>query len=698
MAWVDPVTGTDTGSASNKINEPDKPFKTLQRAIDAVYEELVDLAGGSFAPGSNPANPIPTTGTVIALPGVYGPQTAGTPNASGDVLPIVMRDRVHVRGQGAARCFLRGDGTDTVNVYWPDGQRTYKDKEVLLDMSRASPAAETTGSQFPPAWFDETDLSKDVVEVFDGFTFQGGDIQVFLRSGKSIAGDAPWVVRAVVSNCVFDMRSGWVAQGSAITGPDFGAMLMNRHSDQCGNFDDWGYLDTRLLLLNDTFILGQDSPSGWIHSAKNEAVGVINVNDPACNSNVTGYSDCDVTLRGVGNPGIVNCVFRTLPGTNQMALLGIDIDDTRVLDQGVPVQTNAFASARAGVQSPSFPVAGFASVPVDATVSEAYFVGVDCVYGDLVDCGGTSTAFQSAIECEDPPPSCGTSDCTALPLPTPQVEIYDGVAGVGADPAFVGEYLTRVFPSAFAADYVDWRLLPGAQNNPHPFQDRGYVPADNTITMANGSSFELPDHPSEPAPLVWDGEGYGSPRVVDGSPDLGHDEIHLLIMAGSYSDNSTSHHQPGFLAPDLPVGSVDRYVFVRRHTPGVDLAVGNLIKINGTDETPLNPQVGWSQPPGTLVPATVKQSLPVDYQTKWIRFANASVPTPWEHVVQLTSFTIGYKPLGLVNISQGHTFASFVVTDSEGSEHDYFNTQGVVYDDDTETSDLLRSNLKFEYR
>jgi hypothetical protein len=217
--------------------------------------------------------------------------------------------------------------------------------------------------------------------------------------------------------------------------------------------------------------------------------------------------------------------------------------------------------------------------------------------------------------------------------------------------------------------------------------------------MANGTTFELPDHPRAPFPYRWDGEGYGNPRVVDGSPDLGHDEIHLLIMAGSYSDNSTSHHTPGFLAPDLPVAGSERYVIVRRYTPAADLAVGNLIQVNGTVETPLDPQTGWTQPPGTLVPATTKQSLPMDYRTKWIRFANAGLSTlPWEHVVLANSFVINYQPLGSTTLTQLHSFAHFVVTDDEGADHQYFNTQGVIYDDGNENTDLLRSNLQVEYR
>lgn len=160
----------------------------------------------------------------------------------------------------------------------------------------------------------------------------------------------------------------------------------------------------------------------------------------------------------------------TQPGSNQMAMLGIAATDTQVLVQTVPVQTNAFAAARAGSQSPSFP--GFISLPVDVGVVLPYSPGA-CVVGDLLNCGGTSSHWVTLTCAANPPPSCPPSACTPLPLPTPQVSIYDGTAGVGADPAFVGEYLAQAFSSEFADDYADWRILPGAQNEPHPFPGRG---------------------------------------------------------------------------------------------------------------------------------------------------------------------------------------------------------------------------------
>lgn len=39
-SWVDPVNGTD---ATGAVNDPDKPFKTLQKAIDETYLALVGV-------------------------------------------------------------------------------------------------------------------------------------------------------------------------------------------------------------------------------------------------------------------------------------------------------------------------------------------------------------------------------------------------------------------------------------------------------------------------------------------------------------------------------------------------------------------------------------------------------------------------------------------------------------------------------
>ena len=41
FAWVDPAHGTNTATPLSQINDPDQPFKTLQKAIDTMFEYLV---------------------------------------------------------------------------------------------------------------------------------------------------------------------------------------------------------------------------------------------------------------------------------------------------------------------------------------------------------------------------------------------------------------------------------------------------------------------------------------------------------------------------------------------------------------------------------------------------------------------------------------------------------------------------------
>ena len=182
-------------------------------------------------------------------------------------------------------------------------------------------------------------------------------------------------------------------------------------------------------------------------------------------------------------------------------------------------------------------------------------------------------------------------------------------------------------------------------------------------------------------------------RPSGGHPAIARCAIHWLIVAGSFANNSNSHNQPGALNPDLPVGSTTRRFFVRPSIPGIQVTPGNLGRVNGSAEAPIFPQTGWNQHPGTLLSPTTKLSLPIGYQTKWIRFANAGTPTPWEDV--LGGLSAAYSPFGL---TQSHRWWSFSVVDDEGIEHEYFNTQAVLYSDDTKTTDLLRSNLQVEYR
>ena len=230
MAWVDPAHGDDS---SAEVNDPDQPFKTLQAAILAVENALV------FAWNS----PVliygrdEMQGTVIALPGIYGP--VGGPNgpdASGDDLPILLLDRVHVQGVAADRCIIREtrDETNAIwQVYWPQagGPCTSSSKFIrplvlltpasVAEMHPQSVANTVFGNPRLP-WYDDSlpTAGQDTTEVFDRFTLQGGSVQMVAATDFIF----PYVPRVIISNCVFDMRDGWkpAPLSAAVTGPTFG--------------------------------------------------------------------------------------------------------------------------------------------------------------------------------------------------------------------------------------------------------------------------------------------------------------------------------------------------------------------------------------------------------------------------------------------------------------------------------------------
>src|SRR4029453_16542003 len=136
---------------------PQQPFQKLNTAIGA----LLGMVG--------PTSP----GLVHANPGVYSPTT------NGESLPVVMRDWIHVQGTGARQCIIRGtpDQSDTMQVFLPDGDCDcgfLTQAEVLVGLS---------------ILFNATDE-----EMIDGFTFQGGFIQVYSRNEAT--------TRASISNCI----------------------------------------------------------------------------------------------------------------------------------------------------------------------------------------------------------------------------------------------------------------------------------------------------------------------------------------------------------------------------------------------------------------------------------------------------------------------------------------------------------------
>ena len=694
-AWVDPVHGNDNTAA---LNDPDRAFRRLQSGIDALHTQLKDLWN---------SNPIYREGVVIALPGVYGPNNTG-PNdekSSDDTLPIRMRDRVHVFGVGARRCILRGINVGTPH-YVPSGSGFEAPSvEVLLDFTDAYFGAVSPPGQAQPPWFNANSPQLDVAEAFEGFTFQGGDIQVHVHT----AINSQWESRGIVSNCVFDMRNNWAApNGVLVPGPSFGVMMDKQFTNEPSIIDS-GYIDSKLLVLGNTFIMAQwgivniaTGSLGWVHSSLQDAVGIIDVTEPCCLQECGSQPerDCDIERRGVGNPGVINNLFRTRPGWNHMAMVGITLDDTRALDPvtGAAFQSNAFAPGRVGSGNPS-PV--YTSLPVESAIVFPYTSGFPALYDCVCSSGGSTGCSRSTtnFDCSATPNFCANSPGHPCPYDpasasgfSPAVAIFDGVAGV--DPGFAGEYFSTT--KLGLEDYVDWRLIP---YHGSPVKDAGQYPivlADGAqpphINIENGTVFDLP-----PAfGFDWDGEGHGNPRIVNGLPDIGHDEIHLAVMAGSYGNHSNSHNQAGSLHPFAATGASTRFVILADQV-GNDPLLGDHLKINGAILTPSASPVAWTIPPPALGVPVVDPNLPSDFQTKYISFnsGNPPPPTPWE-----------VNPLGAIHQQswsgsstgpmQSFEFLEAAFVDQE-NDSTYFCTQSVIKEALGGTV-KYRGNLQAEYR
>jgi hypothetical protein len=319
-AYVEPGFGDDISASADVapvdgiadgIDDPTRAFKTLNRAILEVRNALTVIGDPDLE------------GIVYANPGVYGP------TGSGDALPIVMRNQVHVQGVGARRCVIEGVGIDN---------------QFLLD-----PNAPTCGT---PGWQVEVlvDFSyisavdgNDTVEFLDAFSFVGGDIQVLVGL------EGPSIGR--VSNCLFDMR---VRDGA---GPVFGVAMY--HIFDLGLYDQQGedegasrgYHDLPMQIVSNTFLMG-DAFGGLCDP---DAVAIIDYNDPVCPP-AGGDPDPDPRIRGVGNPLIHDNLIRTGPEQQPLTvMLGIDSTDTDAIGgifQGAAITsatlTNSFDPARVG--------------------------------------------------------------------------------------------------------------------------------------------------------------------------------------------------------------------------------------------------------------------------------------------------------------------------------------------------------------
>lgn len=617
--YVQPYTGFDPPSTADWPARVamGAPFKTIQTGIDACLLEVSQ----QYANGNQAAQ-----GLVVCMPGVYGPEQ----------LPIRMRDRISVQGQGARRTIIRGGGADTTTVLWPDeafcdvNLLPYVFSEVLVDFSESVDF--WVPGQLP--WSGTGDSE----EFIDGFTFQGGDVQVHNEGRHELLGR--------VSNCVFDMRH-QAEDLDGLDGPWIGLMTVQQwdatiDSDPETPGLEGDYRTAKMNILNNTFILGhltEPEIGGPIVSRQN-AVGILDVNDPLCWLTPQAH-DPVMFYRGLGSNSIQNNLLRSIDGQSGVGeLLGVDGTDTAAVRLAAPPQpSNAFNPNRIGT-------------------------------------GGTNGFFFSA-----PDPANGT--------PVPAVDTSTN------DPSFVGEVVDGLATNF--KDYRDWRLMPDS-----PMIDQGVSPeligTDLALTAVNGTS-----HLESGCKLLQvfdeDMEVHGNPRAAD-EVDIGADEFQLVIMAGNWANDSSSHQRPPQPVNDSsgmnPVsinesvvtnGKSRRFLISSFAQQGRTADVYRTSRAQVRYPVPLTPSgpdtfEGWILPPGVLNAPVIHLASPRKHRVQYIDYTELA---PW-------SGTFVAPPLGFSN-----TFSLLIVDDPEGSPAPpttYFNVQAVIH----RTNDDLHGNLQVEYR
>lgn len=274
------------------------------------------------------------------------------------------------------------------------------------------------------------------------------------------------------------------------------------------------------------------------------------------------------------------------------------------------VDTNAYSVPRCGSAS----LAGSAiestvSLPVAATPQGSFDIG--------------------SLLCDPPVQILETlwyaDPSAATPAPrAPAVALWDGNSTLGTsqyDPAFIGEYLRTVTP--VHASYRDWRLLPGSQ-----LKDKGYWGDDNVFQ-------HLVNFEEDPCDMLeaglWDHESYGSPRIIDETPDIGFDEIHLAVIAGSYVNGSLSHNWRSFLNPFVydDEQAVRFAILPLAADSGQQVLDSRTLKFVGNEKVPSNPPSNgsaWTKPPGSLTTPIVQAGSPADYNQIFTARGN---PLPW---------------------------------------------------------------------
>jgi hypothetical protein len=212
----------------------------------------------------------------------------------------------------------------------------------------------------------------------------------------------------------------------------------------------------------------------------------------------------------------------------------------------------------------------------------------------------------------------------------------------------------------------------------------------------NGGAYQEPAC-DELKSFDLDGENYGNPRVVGGIVDVGCDEVHGLIMAGSWANDSNSHNTPTGLNPSAVQALSKRYMILPSLYSG-----GNVtLTINATHRkfTTLPVVVpAWTQPPQTLSSPVVNPAHPVDFRKRYITFADppAGSGVPW---VFSSPGVLTHSPLNGVTGQLALGFTRAEQNDQEAvGLLSYFNAQCEVIGDTSGPNVRRWTNLQFEYR
>lgn len=459
QAWVDPIVGSDAlGTPSVPPNvSPGRPYRTLNAAISAVSGAL----------------PASGEGIVWAQPGIYSAQT------NGEILPITMRNGVSVMATGDAKETVIRDtaGVPFFPAFIPDAPRCGSGS------GSTNPAPSSSLLVFWSAAGTAGPNGVDFVRptVLNGFTLQGGDVQVYLQTEVDHYDPR-------VSNCIFDLRNfDNMDSHPAVGSPRFGLQLVT--------IWDFGvYPNVPFKVFNNTFVF--DTLSASDADANLETVGIVNVNAPCPMLNPQ-FNDPNDILRGISTMSVQNNLFRITGGN--VPMLGVSARDAE-LRHGIPQgPTNAFPRSNVANRTP---LGSYHSAAAGQPFPRVDLSAIPAAGGPRLDPAFAGEFFGSLS------PTLDVLDWRLLPSPENAVidagGIFDalgrfdslsGVTYVGSVPS-ISEPTRRT--QHFAWDGEGW----GNPRIAGEFADIGYDEADVFLQGASyGESSRSHNVPLDASPL-----------------------------------------------------------------------------------------------------------------------------------------------------------------------------------------------------